>query len=226
MTFERKTRDMRYGADQKQKTHERIVADAAKLFRAEGYEGCGVDAVMKSAGLTAGGFYAHFKDKDALLAEALERCWAESAQKLSQTSGGAPDGDDAALQWMDSYLSEGHRDQPGAGCTLPTLAGEVPRQPKAVRTAFTRAIRSYLDDLAQHMPGGTPGERGEQAIAALAAAAGAMLIARAVDDDKFSEQILRVMRKTLRGRFVRPRSKRNRPGRKAKGLATSKGGRT
>lgn len=213
---------MRYGADQKQKTHERIVADAAKLFRAEGYEGCGVDAVMKSAGLTAGGFYAHFKDKDALLAEALERCWAESAQKLSQTSGTSAGDDDPLLRWVDSYLSEGHRDQPGAGCALPTLAGEIPRQPKAVRTAFTRAIRCYLNELAQHMPGGTPGERGEQAVAALAAAAGAMLLARAVDDEKFSQQILRTMRRTLRARFVRPRSKSKRHGRKAKALAKSK----
>src|SRR5271154_2822288 len=108
---------MRYGANQKQKTHDRIVAEAAKLFRTEGYEGCGVDAVMKAAGLTAGGVYAHFKDKEALLAEALEYSWAETARKMSAAHTATGD-DDPVVRWADSYLSERHRDCPGAGCAL------------------------------------------------------------------------------------------------------------
>ena len=206
---------MRYEAEQKQRTHDRIVAAAAKLFRAEGYDGTGVDAVMKAAGLTAGGFYAHFKNKDALLAEALEYCWAESGRQMSDTTT-APGDNDLVLRWADSYLSKHHRDRSGAGCALPTLAGEIPRQAKGVRAAFTRAVRGYLDGLAQHMPGPTQVERNEQAIAVFSAVAGAMLLARAVEDGKFSEQILRTMRQTVRAKLVRPRSKRKRRGSKSK----------
>jgi TetR/AcrR family transcriptional repressor of nem operon len=209
---------MRYGADQKQKTHERIVAQAAKLFRTEGYEGSGVDAVMKAAGLTAGGFYAHFKDKDALLAEALEYSWAETARKMSKVTT-APGDDDPVSRWADSYLSERHRDCPGAGCALPTLAGEMPRQPKAARTAFTRAMRSFLDGLADHMPDAAQARRDKQAIAVLAAVAGAMLLARAVDEEKFSGQILGIMRETIRAGFAGPRSKPKRHGKKPKAPA-------
>ena len=186
---------MRYERTQKRETHERIVAEAGKLFRAEGYKGAGVDAVMKSAGLTAGGFYAHFKDKDALFAEMLRQALAGSVRSLSQK---AAAGMDPIEKLIDSYLSVKHRDNPALGCVLPTLAAEVSRQSKAVRAVFTQATREFLAELAKHLPGQTRGEREQQAITILTGLAGGMLLARAVDDDQLSERIMRSMRKSLR----------------------------
>ena len=74
---------MRYAADQKEKTRSRIVRAAGKVFRRQGYHAAGVDKVMAEAGLTAGGFYAHFDSKQALLAEAIE----DAAVEVGERSG-------------------------------------------------------------------------------------------------------------------------------------------
>src|SRR6266478_2351312 len=198
---------MRYDSKHRKETHDRIVTEAGRLFRAEGYKGTGVDAVMKSAGLTAGGFYAHFKNKDSLLGEAVHDCVTERLQKLSLAarSEGNP-----VESWIDSYLSQQHRDHPGAGCVLPTLAGEIPRLPKDVRATFTQVTRQHLGELAKYMPGRTTTERNKQAIAVLGTLAGAMLLARAVDDTEFSDQILRTMRDQVRSNILRSPTKPSR----------------
>ncbi|MDB5325987.1 MAG: TetR/AcrR family transcriptional regulator [Phycisphaerales bacterium] len=197
---------MRYTADHKKQTHDRIVAEAAQLFRAEGYRGMGVDAVMAAVGLTAGGFYSHFKNKDALLAEVLTYLATSKGVQLLPAGGAksSKPSADPLGDWLAAYLSTHHRDSPHCGCALPTLAGEVPRQPMAVRKAFTAALRSNLDALASLISDGSLAHRTDTAIAVLASAAGAMLMARAVDDPAFSDHILRVVASATPGRVAKP----------------------
>jgi AcrR family transcriptional regulator len=200
---------MRYSGDHKEKTHERIVREAGRLFREHGYKGTGVDAVMKAAGLTQGGFYAHFRDKDELLAETLVQS-SEDVAKFLPSAG--PTSPKAFAVWVDRYLSEEHRDHPEAGCPLPTLGGEVPRQPKAVREAFNQSLDDYIAAVARILPEGSDAARKDVAIAVLASLAGGMLLARAVEDPTLSARVLRVVRSAVKTQTAarpttRPRSK-------------------
>ncbi len=112
---------MRYSPDHKEKTRARILESAATAFRRQGYHATGVDKVMEQAGLTAGGFYAHFPSKDALLAEALEHYAAHASGKLEV---GLEDASELerARAIVDRYLTASHRGHPERGCPIPSLA--------------------------------------------------------------------------------------------------------
>jgi TetR/AcrR family transcriptional regulator, transcriptional repressor for nem operon len=198
---------MRYTSNHKQKTHERIVSEASRLFREEGYKGSSVDAVMQAAELTPGGFYAHFEDKDALLAEVLEHCILRKTRRLSSATELT---DESFQEWVDYYLSRSHLEEPGDGCPLPSLTAEIARQPKKVRKAFTEAMRVRLSELTRAAPGETEAERSETAIATLAGLVGAVMLARAVTDTELSDRILRVMRKSILSRTGKPGEKTRR----------------
>lgn len=192
---------MRYTSDHKQQTHERIIAEASRLFREEGYKGASVDAVMRAAELTPGGFYAHFDDKDSLLAEVLEQCILRKNRRLAAD---APLPPGAFHEWVDYYLSRDHLAEPGNGCALPALTAEIARQPKKVRKAFTEAMRVRLAELTRAAPGETETERNEQAITTLASLVGAVMLARAMEDAGLSERILRVVRDSIFERIGEP----------------------
>lgn len=185
---------MRYTATHKQETHERILLEASRLFREEGYRGSSVDAVMQAAKLTPGGFYAHFEDKDALLAEVLGHCILRNNRRLAADSPIEPD---SYVEWIDYYLSRGHLDAPGDGCPLPSLTAEIARQPKKVRTAFTDAMRIRLSELARATPGRTDEERSRRSIVVLAALMGAVTLARALDDIELRDRVLAVVREAV-----------------------------
>jgi TetR/AcrR family transcriptional regulator, transcriptional repressor for nem operon len=189
---------MRYTSDHKQQTHERIVSEASRLFREEGYKGSSVDAVMRAAELTPGGFYAHFDDKDALLAEVLEYCILRKTRRLSANTELT---DDSFREWVDYYLSRDHLDEPGNGCPLPSLTAEIARQPKKVRKAFTEAMHIRLAELARAAPGETEGERSDRAITTLASLMGAVMLARALTDPTLSDRILEVVRTAILGKL-------------------------
>src|SRR5213076_1300362 len=126
----------------KQETHERIVDVAARAIRRHGYAGVGVADVMKEAGLTHGGFYAHFASRDALLAQAAEQAGAESTENLSRAIARAKPGEEL-MAVVDSYLSDAHVEAPeqGMGCALAAAGSEVPRQQQEVRRAVKRRIK-------------------------------------------------------------------------------------
>src|SRR5215831_14851129 len=117
---------MRYPPDHKRRTGERIRAAAAALFRKRGYAATGVDAVMASANLTAGAFYAHFPSKESLLAAALDAAFCQSGSHWPARLGGL-----RGRAWMRAFasffLSREHRDAPEGGCPMPALAAEVGR---------------------------------------------------------------------------------------------------
>src|SRR5271167_3122452 len=112
---------MRYPADRKQQTSQRILESASSLFRKNGYEATGIDAIMEYAGLTAGAFYAHFRSKEDLLAHSLESAFGESGAQWSRRLENL-EGRDWIRKFTSAYLSKAHRDNPDQGCPMPALA--------------------------------------------------------------------------------------------------------
>jgi len=165
-------------------TRERILEEASKLFREHGLDGIGVADLMKSAGLTHGGFYSHFASKEDLMAQACARALQGSVQKWKERS---------LPQIVESYLSQRHRDNPGAGCALASLAGDIPRQGGAVRRAVTEGVRSLVEVLAGLVPGKSAAARRRKALAIYSSLVGAVVLARSVDDPEMSEEILRAV---------------------------------
>src|ERR1700761_2042304 len=111
---------MRYSKEHKQETHERIVKRAAVRLREKGAHGIGVADLMKEAGLTHGGFYAHFDSREALVIEAMEYIMERSTERWRKLGEQTPP-EKRLATIVDSYLNSAHRDDPGHGCAVPTL---------------------------------------------------------------------------------------------------------
>ncbi|MCK6534662.1 MAG: TetR/AcrR family transcriptional regulator [Polyangiaceae bacterium] len=183
---------MPYPPDHKPKTHARIVRVAARLFRKDGFQATGVDRLMSAAGLTRGGFYAHFRDKTQLLIESLERVLDESQENLLGRGLDALEGDAWARAAAKRYLSSAHRAGPADGCPVPALGAEVARAPASVQKVFAARIDGILRQMAARLGGGTAGRR--RAIQLLSSWVGALLLARAVGERRLGEEILAAVR--------------------------------
>ena len=177
---------VRYDRGHKRRTRAAIVETASQAFRGHGIERVGVGDVMARAGLTHGGFYAHFASKDALVAEACTSSLLETAGRVF----GAQDGtapERTLSQVIRAYLSRAHRDAPATGCTIAALGGEIARRSPETRHAFTQAAQAYVDRLALLLPKGADPD---EAWALLAGMAGTVMLARAVDDPALSDRLL------------------------------------
>ena len=172
----------------KEVTHERIVETAARAIRRSGYGGTGVADIMKEAGLTHGGFYAHFDSREGMLAEAADRAGADTVAFLTRVAAEVPP--KKALEAMiTAYLSKGHVEGRESGCAVAALGSEMPRQAPKVRRAATRRIKEMIDLVARQSPDwGQPGGH-ERALVTVATALGALVLARAVDDPKLSDAV-------------------------------------
>lgn len=180
----------------KEATHERIVETAARAIRRTGYNGTSVADIMKEAGLTHGGFYAHFPSREAMLAEAADRAGAEAVAASSRVAAGAPP-EQALLSLMQAYLSREHVDNMELGCPVAALGSEMPRQAPEVRRAATRRIKEMIDVVARQSPDwGQPGAH-EHALATVATMVGALLLARAVDEPRLRDALRQAALKHL-----------------------------
>jgi TetR/AcrR family transcriptional repressor of nem operon len=186
----RKGREIRMKVTREQaaRNRERIVEAAAQRFRERGFEGIGVADLMREAGLTHGGFYGHFSSKEDLIAEASERVLMGSLALFTDVAERAPADPLPAI--ANAYLTTGHRDKPGEGCLLAALGPEVSRQGPTVRRAVTDHLRAAVDLLAKLVPGRSKTARRQKAISTYATLVGTMVIARAVDDRRLSQEIL------------------------------------
>jgi len=180
---------MRVSREKAAENRERILTEAARLFRERGLAGVGVDALADAAGLTHGGLYSQFGSKERLAAEALEHALAASAAR----TGLAADLPDYAAR----YLSASHRDAPGGGCALAALGCEVPRHAGAVRRSFTEGVRRMVQRIKALLPTTTRRDREAEALATAATLVGALILARAVDDREFSDRILAAARERI-----------------------------
>ncbi len=178
----------RTAPSRKEASHERIVEAAARAIRRSGYGGTGVADIMKDAGLTHGGFYAHFASREAMLAEAADRAGAEGVATLERVAAAAPP--KQALQaLLRAYLSKAHVEGAETGCAVAALGSEMSRQAPEVRRAATRRIKEMIDLVARQSPDwGQPGAH-EHALVTVATMVGALLLARAVDDPRLSDAL-------------------------------------
>jgi TetR/AcrR family transcriptional regulator, transcriptional repressor for nem operon len=178
---------MGHSQDEKTRNHDRIVEIAARRIREQGTDGPGVAEIMGEAGLTHGGFYKHFGSREELVAEAAQRSYEQSGDAVEEV---VRDADEPLRAFVDWYLSDAHRDDPGSGCAVVALGADAPRAGDAVRDGYTEQVRRYLARLQELL--GTGNET-----AALSTLVGAVLLSRAVNDPELSERILREAREAI-----------------------------
>lgn len=183
----------------KEQTRERILRAAARAIRKHGYEGVGVADVMKEAGLTHGGFYAHFESRDALLAAAAEQTSAESNESLSRALAKAKPGEEL-MALIDTYLEDRHvtAAEQGLGCALAAAGTEVPRQGPGVRRAVSRRIKDLVGLVERQFPDWGKPAAHEKSMAIVAQMVGALMLARATDDRQLSKAIRKAARDAIR----------------------------
>jgi len=151
---------------------------------------------MKEAGLTHGGFYAHFPSREAMLAEAADRAGADAVTASSRVAALAPP-EHALQSLVQAYLSKEHLESAELGCPVVALGSEMPRQAPEVRRAATRRIKEMIDVVARQSPDwGQPGAH-ERALVTVATMVGALLLARAVDEPKLSDALRKAALKYL-----------------------------
>lgn len=184
---------MRYSPEHKEETRERIVHAAARRFRKAG-AGVGIGQLMKTLKMTHGGFYRHFKSKDDLLIAALEKSFEEMRSRLGTAIANARPGHQLELI-IQSYLSDEHCADAAGGCPVASLGSEISRQPRAVRTAFDRAVQNVSVTMARFMSGATEEERRRKAAVLFSGMSGTIAMARAVSDQELRRNILASARK-------------------------------
>jgi len=190
---------MRYSREHKHETHARIVRKASVRLREKGAHGIGVADLMKEAGLTHGGFYAHFNSREALVIEAftyaMDRSianWRKAAEQIAPEK--------QLESTIDSYLTSVHRDDPGRGCALPTLGAEIARESPKTRKAFAAKLDQMIDMLAEQIHGVPPKAARKQAVATLATMMGTIVLARIAGSGEFSDEVLEAGRETVLGK--------------------------
>ena len=178
----------------KEDTHERIVDAAARAIRRQGYAGVGVAEVMKEAGLTHGGFYAHFDSRDALLVEALERAGRESFDAVTRAAQQrAAKGVSAFRSLVESYLAEEHLASMETGCPVAALGSDMPRQSPAVREASAVRVQRLIAAVRASLPGAPRAAAGVVA----GTLVGTLQLARALGDNAEGRGLLAATRKAL-----------------------------
>ncbi|WP_296442689.1 TetR/AcrR family transcriptional regulator [Rhodoferax sp. UBA5149] len=180
-------------------THERIVEVAARTLRRNGYGGVGVADVMKQAGLTHGGFYAHFESRDALLAEAIERAGRDSAAVMNRRiDTSRARGQSPLRALVEGYLSETHLRGVEGGCVVAALSSEMPRQSPALLAPSTDRVRSLIEMVQRALPeGGTS----EQAMVIAGTLVGTLQLARTLGANAQGKAMLAAARSALLSQY-------------------------
>lgn len=156
-----------------------------------------VSDVMEGAGMTVGGFYAHFHSKDDLMAESVSSALCQSRDSLESAAG-----DKTGADWLEafskSYLSRAHRDNPSAGCPLPATLGEMANASDAVTQALASSVETLVSDLARHEQEAGQARPREEALATLALMIGGVTLARALKETPGSDEVLKACRSHLK----------------------------
>ena len=182
--------DMRMSQAEKDKSHARIVDSASRLLRERGVDGASVSDVMKDAGLTHGGFYKHFANKEALVESALDAAFATFTAMLTG------DDPDAAAVFREVYLSEKHVQNVGRGCPVAAIGQDIARGPGQLKEAFGRGVNQIVDAIAETMDG-SPKARKAAALQQFSMLVGAVVIARA-SDPKTANEVLAAVSAVMR----------------------------
>ncbi|MBP2168344.1 TetR/AcrR family transcriptional repressor of nem operon [Erwinia toletana] len=184
----------------KARTRQRILDEAASAMRVLGTEGIGVAALMKRAGLTHGGFYAHFSSRDELVAHTIDHIFAQSQAALAATLN-EPDAKVALRAFIDAYLADRVRLAPEQSCPLPALSGEAARLPEAARVRFDCGVQYMQQLISTRLQQNGESDADAMASSALAELIGAMALARACPDEQRAAQMLVSSRHNLKQRL-------------------------
>src|SRR6202022_5181786 len=180
---------MRYSKKHKQETHARIVRKASVRLREKGAHGIGVADLMKEAGLTHGGFSAHFDSREALVIEAFSHAMDRANDRWRKIAEETPP-DKRLATIVESYLSPTHRDDPGRGCAVPALGAEIARESPKTRKAFAAKLEQMTDMMADQILDVPRKTARKRAIAALTTMMGTLVLARIAGSGEFSDEIL------------------------------------
>jgi TetR/AcrR family transcriptional repressor of nem operon len=200
---------MRYGPEQAEKTKARVVKVAAAQMRKRGPDGVGVADIMKRAGLTHGGFYAHFASKDDLIAAAVRQMFTE-ARELFRNSTEGRDAIDGLRTYINAYVSRTHRDRPEGGCAIAALSSDIHRQGRKARAAYDEGVAGLVAKIAALLPERAGVNTRQLAVSMIAEMTGAVAAARSVFDPTLSDEILASARRSLRARAGIPPSQHER----------------
>jgi TetR/AcrR family transcriptional repressor of nem operon len=190
---------MRYSREHKQETHARIVKKASVRLREKGAHGIGVADLMKEAGLTHGGFYAHFDSREALVIEAFAYAMDRSTERWRKIAEETPP-EKRLATIVETYLTPLHRDDPGHGCAVPTLGAEIARESPKTRKAFAAKLEQMIDMMADQVLDVPRKTARKQAVAALATMIGTLVLSRIAGTGEFSDEILSAGREAVVGR--------------------------
>ncbi len=188
---------MGHSQQDKADSHQRVVGVAAARFREAGLGGPGVAELMKAADLTHGGFYRHFASRDDLVAEAVEYMRTQFERGMDTVA------ERGLARLIDEYLTEAHRDAPATGCAVVALGGDIARGTDRARSAYTHQVKSYIELIGGLLEAESDSAAARrQARATLSALVGAMLLARAVNDEDLSRELLDSVKEQLGRGFV------------------------
>src|SRR5947207_841749 len=202
---------MRYSKEHKQETHARIVEKASIRLREKGAHGIGVADLMKEAGLTHGGFYAHFDSREALVIEAFAYAMDRATERWRKVAEDTP-AEKRLATIVESYLTPVHRDDPGHGCAMPTLGAEIARESPKTRKAFAAKMEAMIDMMADQILDVPRKSARKQAVAALATMMGTLVLSRIAGNGEFSDEILGAGREAVLGRAAaKPAAKKVKP---------------
>jgi TetR/AcrR family transcriptional regulator, transcriptional repressor for nem operon len=202
---------MRYSREHKTGTRNRIVQNASHALRRRGLNGIGIVGLMKTAGLTRGGFYSHFKSREALVAEAVAYAMGQTASEWRRYAGPSI-ASDGLEPLVAAYLRREHRDNPARGCPLPAVSADVARSGEKVRRTFTQSLDEMLDALAAHIPDRPNAEARQLAAGVMATMVGSLILARACDDVELSTSMLEAGKRVVRSVVGRPAgTRKNQP---------------
>jgi TetR/AcrR family transcriptional repressor of nem operon len=184
---------MRVSREAMARRHDEIISETSKMLRQRGIVGTSLADLMAAAGLTHGGFYKHFESKDALVAEATERIFAEiNARFQERVESKGPKA--ALIAYVTDYLTLGHVKKPELGCPIPAFGPDVSREQGAIRSVFTKGMKTNLSLIMDGLSC-PAAERKEKALELLSLLSGAVSMARATDDDKLAGEIIASARK-------------------------------
>jgi TetR/AcrR family transcriptional repressor of nem operon len=189
-------KNMRYDPGHKDKTHRKIVKNAARQLRAKGLNTPAVTTLMEAAGLTHGGFYRHFKSRDDLVVEAIDASLQDLRDRLINAANEAgPDNGWKAM--VNTYLALEFCDRTEDGCPIAALAPDMARTRPAVKQRISSAILSFRQALLPFMPGRSPEEKAANFLAIFSSMVGAIVIARTMPDPAIRQRILNSVRDHL-----------------------------
>jgi TetR/AcrR family transcriptional regulator, transcriptional repressor for nem operon len=180
---------MRYSSQHKQETRARVLKEAASAIRVKGPDGVAVTDIMARAGLTHGGFYAHFASKNELVSEAITTMFDEVNGRMVAI-GGAHDAKASLRHVLTYYLSADHRDNASGGCPMPALSGDLTRATGPARACFTQGVSDMAARIQAALEAIGIADAEREANALQAQLVGAVALARAVDSAPHSDAIL------------------------------------